>query len=64
MFNCLDSGSLSTGRLHLEKSDLYVPVMPTLRELEIEEEGLEITVEEAEGILKFSSLCPELKYLK
>ncbi|KAJ8049595.1 hypothetical protein HOLleu_02405 [Holothuria leucospilota] len=63
LYNCYSTVDLRGGN-HLQlKSNLSIPVLTTLNELVIREEGREITSEEFTGILQYSSKCLALKEL-
>ncbi|KAJ8029257.1 NLR family CARD domain-containing protein 4 [Holothuria leucospilota] len=64
LWDCLDSSSLSEGNLRVKSTDLYLPVMTTLKKLEIYEYGREITEEETAGIFRYSAMCLKLKELQ
>lgn len=61
--DCLDFSFFSSGILHLKRSNLHVPVIPALGELQIWGSGLEISEEDMNGILQYSSKCLGLKVL-
>ncbi|KAJ8018927.1 hypothetical protein HOLleu_42802 [Holothuria leucospilota] len=61
--NCYSTVDLRGGN-HLQlKSNLSIPVLTTLNNLSIWEEGREITSEEFTGILQYSSKCQALREL-
>ncbi|KAJ8049606.1 hypothetical protein HOLleu_02416 [Holothuria leucospilota] len=63
LYNCYSTVDLRGGN-HLQlKSSLSIPVLTTLNDLTIEEQGREITSEEFTGILQYSSKCLALKEL-
>lgn len=53
----------SMGSLCVKPSNLPLPVMNTLKWLEIVEYGRELTEEEADSILQYSALCLKLNVL-
>lgn len=54
-FNCLDVGC--SGNLRVKPSDMSLPVMDTLRWLEIYEYGRVMTEKETESMLQYSAMC-------
>ncbi|KAJ8048307.1 NLR family CARD domain-containing protein 4 [Holothuria leucospilota] len=63
LINCLDSSFPRTGKIHLKKIKLTLPVMTTLKKLVVWEEGLELTEETIASIFQYLKMYLSLKKL-